>query len=98
MKFEYKIELVEYHVIISKYSFYVWYEDHYIHDFKKLSDRHVFDLIKNVKRKLVPFYKITSMYDGKELLGYGYSQRSLRRQMKRCFRMIDRCISMKRVL
>ncbi len=97
MIFTYNIKLIEYHVFINKNTFYVWYNDHYIHDFTRISKTHVYDLKHKVKRKLLPYYRLTCMYDDNEFVGFSYSQQSLTRQLKRGLRYIDKNIILKKV-
>ena len=91
MIIHYKIELVEYHVYTERNSFYVWYDDHYVHDFTKISERFVI-YKNNTKKKLIPYYKISCWYDDNELIGYSYSKGALRRKLQRVLKSVVKTI------
>jgi hypothetical protein len=97
MVYTYDIKLIEYHIYTDKNTFCVWYDNHYIHDFVKISDTHVYDVRKKVKRRLLPYYQVSCLYNDDDVLkGFNYSQQSLKRQLRRELRTINRNVILKK--
>lgn len=92
----YTIKYIESHVIIDKKTFYVWYNDHYVYDFKWLSSSSVECLRTKTKKKLYPYFAIECLLLEYPL--YGYSKSTLLRKLRRAIRKHKKSISLREVI
>ena len=91
----YTIKYIESHVIIDKKTFYVWYDNHYIYDFKWLSSSLVECLRTKSKKKLRSYFSIECSALDYPL--YGYSKSTLLRKLRRTVRKHKKGISLREV-
>jgi hypothetical protein len=81
---KYTIDYIETHVIINSKYFYVWYDDHYVNDFIKLSNKIVKHIATKSNKRLKSYYKLTCETFDVHL--HGYSKSTLKRKLRRIIR------------
>lgn len=79
------ISYIEDHAYITKDQYYVYIDNHYIHEFSRINDKFVrFHHGKiNKKIRLKKLYKLEISNDEYDLIAHSYSKSTLKRKLRR---------------
>jgi hypothetical protein len=78
---------------MNKQLFYVWYDNHYVYDFKKISETRVLHLLSKTKKRLRSYFKI----ECDDIILHDYSKSKLKRKLIKRLRKINSNIKLKKI-